>query len=165
MKNLNMSSGLIMTIIGIILVLMPGTALATLLRFVGIVLIVYGVAKILSCLKDSSASQASFAGAIVAIIAGAAVLLFPGFIASVLPLFAAAVIIISGVSHLVKALEAKKSGDSSWIIMAALSVVTIIAGIFVFSNPISSIKNLVRICGVILIYNGLTGTWINAKQS
>lgn len=166
MKNLHIGSGLVTVIIGVILVLMPGTALATILRFVGIILIIMGVFGLISGMKEGSeASQGEKAISLVAVIAGAFVLLFPGFVVSLFPLIAAAVIILNGISNLLKSIDAKKSGDSGWTAMCILSIVTIIAGIIVFRNPFSATRTLVRIIGAILIYNGVTGTWISAKNN
>lgn len=166
MKNLHVGSGLVTVIIGVILFLMPGKALATILRFVGIILIIMGVLHMLSAFKENSEStQGEKAVALIAIIAGAVVLLFPGFIVSLFPLIAAAAIILNGISNLMKAIDAKKSGDSGWMAMCILSIITVIAGIIVFRNPFSATKTLVRVIGAILIYNGVTGTWMSAKQS
>lgn len=166
MKNLHVGSGLVTIIIGVILFLMPSTALVTILRFVGIVLIIMGVLQLIAGMKENSnVTQGEKAIALIAAIAGAVVLLFPGFVVSLFPLIAAAVIILNGISNLLKAFEAKKGGDSGWVAMCALSIVTIIAGIIVFRNPFSATKTLVRIIGAILIYNGVTGTWMSAKQS
>lgn len=164
MKNLHLGSGLVTTIVGIILVLMPGTALATIVRFIGIMLIIVGALQLISGINNSNTSQGEKAAAMVAAVGGAVLLLFPGFVVSIFHLVAAAVIILIGASHLAKAFEAKKSGDSGWGIMCALSIVTIISGIIVFRNPFA-IRTLVRIIGIILIYNGLTGTWMNSKNS
>ena len=48
--------------------------------------------------------------------------------------------------------------------MLVFSVITIGCGALICLNPFSAVTTLVRIVGVILIYNGITGFWMEAKK-
>ena len=71
-------TGLIAIILGILLLAMPGATLKTVIYLFGIMVIVYGLARIVSGLRGRMESKsAGVVGGILAIVAGAAILAWP----------------------------------------------------------------------------------------
>ena len=73
-------------------------------------------------------------------------------------------ILLVGIAHLLRALAAMRMQDPAAGMMTVFSVITVICGAVICFNPFSAVTTLVRIIGVIFVYNGITGFWIEAKK-
>lgn len=163
----NPGAAVFLAVLGAVLILTPGTAVSTLVRCFGLVLILIGTLKLVPQLRSKmrdAAGNAALVSAAVTVAAGFLVMMCPEKAASVFPLFAGAVILLVGIVHLLHALAAKQAGDSSARMMLVFSVITIACGAMICCNPFSAVTTLVRIIGVIFVYNGITGFWIEAKK-
>ena len=164
----NPGAAVFLAVLGALLILMPGAAVSALVRCFGLAIIMIGTLKLVPQLRSrihNAAGNAALVSSAVTVAAGFLVMLCPEKAASVFPLFAGAVILLVGVAHLLHALEAGRAGEPAARMMLAFSVITIVCGAVICCNPFSAVTTLVRIVGVILVYNGITGFWIEARKS
>ncbi len=167
-ENLNNpGAAVFLAVLGAVLILMPGAAVSTLVRCFGLVLILIGTLKLVPQLRSKmrdAAGNAALVSSAVTVAAGFLLMLCPEKAASVFPMFAGIVILFVGIAHLIRAMEAKQAGDPASRMMLVFSVITIGCGALICLNPFSAVTTLVRIVGVILVYNGITGFWMEAKK-
>ena len=167
-ENLNNpGAAVFLAVLGAVLILMPGAAVSTLVRCFGLVLILIGTLKLVPQLRSKmrdAAGNAALVSSAVTVAAGFLVMLCPEKAASVFPMFAGIVILLVGIAHLMRAMEAKQAGDPASRMMLVFSFITIGCGALICLNPFSAVTTLVRIVGVILVYNGITGFWMEAKK-
>lgn len=168
-ENLNNpGAAIFLAVLGAVLILMPGAAVSTLVRCFGLVLILIGTLKLVPQLHSrmrNAMGNAMLVSAAVTVTTGFLVMLCPEKAASVFPMFAGIIILLVGLAHLMHAISARQAGDPSARMMLVFSAITIGCGAMICLNPFSAVTTLVRIVGVILIYNGITGFWIEAKKS
>lgn len=168
-ENLNNpGAAVFLAVLGAVLILMPGAAVSTLVRCFGLVLILIGTLKLVPQLRSrmrNAAGNAMLVSSAVTVTVGFLVMLCPEKAASVFPMFAGIIILLVGLAHLMHAVSAKQAGDPAARMMLVFSAITIVCGAMICFNPFSAVTTLVRIVGVILVYNGITGFWIEAKKS
>lgn len=156
-----------LVVLGAVLVLMPGAAVSTLVRCFGLVLILIGALKLIPQVTGDvrkALGSPELGCAATALIAGAGLMFCPEFVVSVFPAFAGLMIAAIGVAYLLKALESHRAGEPNADTKIILSVIPVICGAVICFNPFSAVATLVRIVGVILIYNGIAGFWMEAKE-
>lgn len=156
-----------LAVLGTVLILTPGAAVSALVRCFGLVLIMIGTFRFVPQLHSRlhhAAGNAALVSSALTVGAGFLVMLCPEKAASVFPLFAGILILLIGMVHLMHALAAKRSGDPAARMMFVFSAITLICGAMICLNPFSAVTTLVRMIGVILVYNGITGFWMEAKH-
>ena len=154
----------IMIILGAVLVLFPGMTLVYIVRLGGAALILGGIGSVVSWCRmgrhQAGSSYLDIAGGIFAVLGGLFLMLRPQVLIDMFPTVAGVLIILNGFFNLLKALDSRRLGFSKWLVSLLLAAVTIALGIFLLAHPFSTMQLLVRILGVVLIYNGLSSLWI-----
>ena len=158
MRHIRMSviAGAIITILaGIWLFLFPLSSLGTVVHMLGLAVLLYGVVGIATYFMRLGGfwPVGGLTRSVVITAVGLLILSSPGFIISIFPILAGIVIAAGGVDNLLLALAVRKAGGE-WVVLLALSVITIATGVFLFSNPFAVQSTLVRVTGVVLVYNG-----------
>lgn len=147
---------ILMIVIGVVLIMFPGTAMDVSIKVIG-VLLVAGATGVILGIKGQGAYQIyTMSGAVVSIVAGVVCLLQPGIIKSILPLVMGIVILATGILNIVNAFAAKRAGASKWLISLLLAIVTVIMGIVILLNLNGTADLLVSIIGFIFVYNGVS---------
>lgn len=150
---------LILVIVGVILVLYSGDALTTILRIIGIGLLLVGVIGVAGYFLGKDKNIRSFWRMLVAAvetIIGIVILASPKFVLSLYPIVVGVLIILNGLSNLLSAHGMKQREDRSWKVMLILALITIILGIIVICNPFATVSALTSVIGAILVYDGIT---------
>ena len=151
--------GLIMIVLGVILVVYSGQAMATILRITAVGFLVFGTVGILGFFlgkdDDKKSIPKLFVYAI-EVLAGLIALINPQFIMDIYPIAMGIIIAIDGLGNLFQALSMKKQEGKPWKAMLLLSVITILLGIVIICNPFSTLNVLTIVIGVVLVYDGLT---------
>ena len=151
-------TSLVLIALGIYMVLSPSTAISTIIKVIGIAIIVAGAVTVLlyAANKDDSRSFTTLATGIILVIAGIVFLVKPGSIEKIFQTVVGVLIIVNGILNLIASLKAKKAGSSAWIIGLILSVITIALGIVILSQPLFLMSQIVRIVGIVLIITGVS---------
>ena len=160
MKRSKLSSilvGLALIVFGVILFGFPVETIATVFRVVGIGLLLVGAIGMISYFvsKEERKPLKSLLVGIIEAVIGLLFLANPAFIASIYPVILGIVIAIDDLSSLYDAFIMKKAGAQRWSLAAVLSVVTILLGVIILCNPFSTAVMLMKITGVVLIYDGV----------
>ena len=151
--------GLIMIVLGVILVLYSGQAMATILLITAVGFLVVGAVGIAGFFLGRDDDKKSIPKLFVYVIealAGLIVLINPKFIMDIYPAAMGIIIAVDGLGNLFQALGMKKQEGKTWKAMLLLSVITILLGILVICNPFSTLNVLTIVIGAVLVYDGLT---------
>ena len=151
--------GLIMIVLGVILVVYSGQAMATILRITAVGFLVFGTVGIVGFFLGKDDDKKSIPKLVVYAIEGLGgliALINPQFIMDIYPIAMGIIIAIDGLGNLFQALSMKKQEGKPWKAMLLLSVITILLGIVIICNPFSTLNVLTIVIGVVLVYDGLT---------
>lgn len=168
MKNSKLSkilSLVVIALVGLFLVIYPGDTLNIVVGVFGCALLLIGVIGIVSYFlpkNKNSRSTMDLLISIVEAIVGPIVVSNISFVISLFPIFAGVIIALQGVLYLISTLR-MKSDNNSWKLGLVLSLVMIAFGILIIANPFATQATLVRLTGVALIYNAISGIIIRLK--
>ncbi len=157
---------LILIVVGIILVLVPGTVLTTLIRIIGAAAVLSGLYLGYSWNKNrETESRSMLVAAAIALFAGLVMLLFPNLLVSIFPFAASLVVLANGLIHLFEGLELRKNNSPRWLPAVILSGITILVGLYMFFHTVAVGYFLVKLLGIVMIYNGLCGLFITKQMN
>lgn len=137
-------------ILGLVILFNPYETLTFLSLIIGIIIMIIGIAKIISyaVLKSNSEfSNLDLIYGIIAIIISVIMIANIDAIITIIRVILGIWIAYTGVMKLIYSLNLKKLGSSSWIAVLIMAILTIIAGIYIAID--SSI--LIMVFGVILV--------------
>ena len=143
---------------GIMLIMSPEIITAMISIILGIICIIIGILKICDYYSRGKSDNYLLAISIVAIITGIIVMFCGDIIFSVFRILIAIWIIYSGIMNLQTAIVWKDYKSKLWIITLLLSVITIIAGIYMLVNQgavMQMIGAIVLIYGIIDIIENI----------
>lgn len=150
-------ASLVLIALGIFMVLSPNAALSTIIKVIGIGIIVAGaITVLLYVLNKGEGSLTSLATGIILIVAGIVFLVNPAAIEKIFPTVVGILIIVNGILNLIASIKAKKAGSPAWIVGLILSILTIALGILILSQPLFLMNQIVRIVGIVLIVTGVS---------
>ena len=152
-KNHDRLTGIIMLVIGIILLVWPGSTLMAFCRLMGWCLLLGGALEIIAGIAGSKVF-ANAAGGAVAAVVGVIFIARPNFIIGFLPFAVGLITALGGVAFLVRALVQHYQGPTA-VLNIAGSVVAIIVGVILMVNAYTAVKLLMIVLGVFLVYFGI----------
>ena len=134
---------------------MPKASLTTVIWLFGLMVILYGVLRVISGIAGRMESRsAGVVGGLLAVIAGIAVLAWPGMTALALLYIIAGWVIVMGVVDIYGAFAGDKSGGRRlWSFVAG--IVSIAFGIALFVWPAEGALTLLWLIGIYLIVLGV----------
>ena len=148
-KKSELTKTLILGLVGLVLVLMPGTLNKILGIIVGVVLLVMGVAGIYQYLQNKIGTSASLVSGIFYSILGSIILLYPGSVVRAIAIGIGISLTISGLIK-VKWAFTLKSLDSTWIGTLVIGILTTILGLVLIFSPFSG-DAITKITGAFLM--------------
>ncbi|MCR5249576.1 MAG: DUF308 domain-containing protein [Lachnospiraceae bacterium] len=163
-KSGSLISLIVMGGVGLLLFLFPGWSLELVVKILGIGLLIFGAVGLISAVmqKRFGASDiADLVGKIVALVVGLICLFRPGTVTGLFNLVLGVLVIWHSISNLLGALDIRKL-DQKWQAPLLLSIIGIIAGILIITGVFGAL--VIRIAGLILIYNAVVGVWVEAKR-
>ena len=164
MKNSSVLSLVIMLLAGFFFLIFPGGSILLAVRILGIVLILAGVISAAGEIsKKVDKSDIKLLCCLGEILAGIIILAAPSFVSNALPFIAGLIIMALGVVDVVRAVQVLLETVDGWKTSVALAALTVIVGIVIMINPFGSMKLLVRVIGVILIYHAVTGVLVSQR--
>ena len=161
-------SSIICTVIGIVLLIWPGTSTHVVCMVLGGVLLAYGVIQIVLYLMAKERTlyhQGMLILGIVFAVIGAWILLKPEMIIAAVPVIMGIIITIHGLHNVIQGLQLKKMDYDKWWVAFGLGILTIVLGGILVYNPFSVVNTVVRVIGAFLIYDGVTRMWIASRVS
>lgn len=159
-------SAVICALLGLVLVIWPGTTSQIICMMLGGVLLAYGILQIVLYLfnrERTIISQGMMVLGIVFAVIGVWILFKPEMIIMAVPVIVGVLIAIHGLHNVTQAIALKKDGYENWWVAFLLGLVTVIFGGVLIYNPFEAVELVVRIIGAFLIYDGLSDIWILSR--
>lgn len=159
-------SAVICALLGLVLVIWPGTTSQIICMMLGGVLLAYGILQIVLYLfnrERTIISQGMMVLGIVFAVIGVWILFKPEMIIMAVPVIVGVLIAIHGLHNVTQAIALKKDGYENWWVAFLLGLVTVIFGGVLIYNPFEAVELVVRIIGASLIYDGLSDIWILSR--
>lgn len=156
----------LMTIaLGVLLMLNPTFAVLAVCRIVGWILLIGGIFSVITYFfrKSVPSSYTSLLIGIIETALGLWIAIRPGTVVQFVSLLFAVILILHGARDIRDAIEMKQMNYSRWWLTLVFAVLTIAFGIFVLLSPIKSAGIMMTICGIALIFDGITDIVITAK--
>lgn len=153
LDNKGKLTGILMLAIGIILLVWPVSSLTAFCRLLGVCLIISGAVEILLGLSGSRDLFSTVGGGI-ALVFGLIFVMRPWFIISFLPVLVGIVVAVAGAMFLLNTLVRHEQGPQA-ILGIAGGAVALIVGLILIFNWYSSVKLLMVVLGIMLVYFGI----------
>lgn len=152
-------------ILGLILLVAPGTAIRTVFTLIGWVLVISGIVALLTSAmsKGQPVAQGDLVLGLIQLASGLVVLLRPGFLMSFVGIVVGFLMLIHGVRDIQGAREGKALGYD-YRFPLAVGIITLILGIIVMIDPFGTASGLLRIAGIFLLLDGVSDILLILKR-
>lgn len=162
-KNLYTFFTISLIILGTILLIWPMTTIGLLTKILGIVLMVFGMIKILGYLSKDMfqlAFQFDLGLGIVSIIAGVVMLFRTEHLVELISVLLGIIILIEATLKIQTAIEAKRFGLYRWWIILFIALLVTLVGILLVIMPWKTTRIITRLVGVNLCLDGILNLWV-----
>lgn len=159
-------SAVLCVVLGLVLLIWPGTTTQIICMLLGIVLFAYGAIQIVLYLfnkEKTIASQGMLVLGIVFAVIGGWILLKPEMIIMAVPVIVGVLIVIHGLHNVIQAIGLKQENYEKWWIAFLMGALTVVLGGVLIYNPFTVVDTVVRLIGIFLIYDGLSDVWILSR--
>lgn len=169
LKNLKANytlSAIICVVIGLVLIIWPGTSTQIVCMVLGSLLLVYGLIQIalyLFARQRTLYLQGMLVLGIIFSVLGVWILLRPEIVIATVPIIVGIIIVIHGIHNITQAVSLCKMKYDNWWLALIFSILTVILGGILVYNPFEVVNTVVRVIGVFLLYDGLSDMWILSR--
>lgn len=144
-------------VLGLVLLLMPDTALVTVVYLIAIVFAISAAVSLVAYFRQSSPSYhmqgALITGIFLAVIA-LIMFCFPFAVAGIVSILLGAVLILCGIANAVRSVTLRAVGGPIWIVGLVVGILVAFGGVLIIWNPFETTVVLVMVLGVLLVCNG-----------
>lgn len=154
MKNKRLVVPITIILIATILFFIPETILTTLIRVIGIIIIIFATNNIFTNIRNNYSPLELMYSIVMALI-GVLLLAMPEVIASIFPLMIGLWMIASNLLKLKFVLSLKNNMNSNWIKLMIMNIVMILLGIILVFNPFKSAGLILRIVAIFMLAYGI----------
>lgn len=167
-KTNSMVSALLCVVLGLVLLIWPGTAISVLNTLLGIVLTVVGAIDIVMFLagRDNTLYGVSrlVMGVILAVF-GIWVMVKPSLLVVIIPRVIGALICVHGVADVGSAVTLHRNDYPRWSAALIMGLLTVALGAVLIFKPMGSFETVLRFIGAFLVYDGASDVWIVSRVS
>lgn len=163
-KTFNYFLPIVYFILGLLMVIFPGTVNDIINYIIGGLLMLFGIdyiVRYLSNNKVTTYSKYSLTVGIVPIICGVFLICNPEVLVSIIPFVAGMIILMDAFEKLKHAIDLKKMKYDEWWVDLVVSILFIVFGIVVIMNPFDAAKLLIRILGIFFLIDCFIDVWTN----
>lgn len=163
-KTFNYFLSIVYFILGLLMVIFPGTVNDIINYIIGGLLMLFGIdyiVRYLSNNKVTTYSKYSLTVGIVPIICGVFLICNPEVLVSIIPFVAGMIILMDAFEKLKHAIDLKKMKYDEWWVDLVVSILFIVFGIVVIMNPFDAAKLLIRILGIFFLIDCFIDVWTN----
>lgn len=153
-------------ILGLILLIWPGSALRMVAYAAGIIIMAGGVTAVLAHFRRKPRTAAGGANLLVGIVVtliGGWIFLNPENFAAVIPTAVGYLIVISGIVKLLETFSLSRARYSSWWLSLLAAVATIFMGLLLVNHAFGIASVIVRIGGAFLLFSGISDLWVAGR--
>lgn len=166
LKANDLLSSLILAVIGMVLLIWPGTSTQVVCMVLGGVLLAYGIIQMVLYLVAKEKTlylQGMLVLGIILSVIGAWILIKPEMIIAAIPVIMGIMIAMHGVHNIVQGIQLKGMDYEKWWIAFVLGIITVSLGGVLIYNPFRVVNTVVRVIGGFLIYDGISRIWIVSR--
>ena len=156
LKNLKMNyvvSAIVCIVFGLTLVIWPDISSKVVCIGVGIVLLLSGIANLITYFGEKDRNlmtQISLIAGIILAVLGGWIILNPQILIMVIPVVMGVIVAVHGVHNLLQALELFKNEYSKWWVALLLGAVTVGLGVLLIFNPFEAVNTVIMLIGIFL---------------
>lgn len=166
-KKESMAASIICIAFGVMCCVWPGTILVTLCRIMGWVLVAAGAVLLILGIRVQEALGRSvrLLPAVACLVIGIWILLRPGVFVTLIPILIGILMIYHGIKDMLFSVEMKRAKGARWWGGLIVAIVTILLGVLLVLHTWLALEIGMIAVGIMLIYNGITGLWLNGRAS
>lgn len=160
------ASAILCVVLGLVLLIWPGTTTQLICKLLGAVLFAYGAVQVVLYLFNrdrTMLSQGMLVLGIIFAVIGSFILLKPETIIMAVPVIVGVLIVLHGLHNVAQAIGLKKENYDNWWVAFLMGVLTVALGGVLIYNPFTVVDTIVRMIGLFLIYDGLSDAWILSR--
>lgn len=156
-RSYGYSRAVLAAILGIVLIIWPGTAVRTIIIVIGAVLMLLGAVSLIFSKKPEEGQNRSLLSlnGIASLVFGLILVIFPTFFAGIIMFLFGAILLIVGVSEVANLISVRRETKAPASLFLG-PVITTACGIVIFFNPFSTIEWLFIFFGISLLIYALT---------
>ncbi len=157
MNNVSVSSILI-AIIGLVLLIMPSLTNKIIVYGIGIVLLVYGLARIIRYMKrEATAAMVDhdLSIGLICAVTGLFMLMYSSVVISILPFLFGLFLIFGGARSIQTAFDVKRFHGDRWTVHLVIGLIFVVLGITAIRDPFSTAQLLTRFVGAGMLVEGV----------
>ena len=142
--------GLLAIAFGLYVVLMPGTALATIILAFGVAVLVAGILAITAAMRVHDQHERSFVIAVegvICVLFGLLALLRPGASALVWLFLVSGFAVVSGILHMATAIQLRRQIEGEWVLILNGALTTLL-GVLMLLLPWAGLLSLIWLIGI-----------------
>lgn len=150
---------ILIIVLGLILLFNPAATARTICYTIGMVIMAVGAVKVISYFLigfNNQLQKNGFVTGVILIIIGILFVTQVNLIISIIPYFIGIIVVLSGLLKLQTVFELKHMKSNGWFGLLIAAVINIALGILLLSHLISAAKLMIRVCGICMIYSGIT---------
>lgn len=151
-KGSVIASGIASILLGILFLAEPLLAGVSICYFIGGLLVIAGIAKVIFCCVNVEGVASSIIGGVVLFLFGLLCLSRPDVIASLLTVMAGIYIIADGAATLSEGIFAVRNKISGGVVVVIFSIIFMICGFYIMFAPFTFIM---VVSGVVMIFDGI----------
>ncbi|MCM1134146.1 MAG: DUF308 domain-containing protein [Clostridium sp.] len=159
-------SAALCALLGVVLLIWPGTTMRLVCMLLGGMLLLYGLLQVLLYLLNRERtilSQGMMIFGIVLAVIGVWILMRPEMMIMAVPVIVGVLIVIHGIHNVVQAISLQRDGYDKWWLALLFGILTVVFGGILVYNPFQVAETVVRMIGVFLIYDGVSDIWILSR--
>lgn len=145
----NLSKTLILGLVGLVLLLIPGTLNKLIGIFIGASLLIVGIIQIIKYTKDKENNNLIMISGILYSVLGIIIIIYPYSIINLVTICLGVYLLINGLLKIKVAINLKNI-TNKWIGTLVMGIVTIILGILLIFNPFAGIT-ITKLAGAFLV--------------
>ena len=153
-------SAIMTGIVGLVLLLFPGSALLSVCYCIGGLTIAMGVIRVVRYFKLEHLYpyffQSDLVIGLVTVGLGTFMVTSPQAVMSLLPNLFGALLIGCGIGSILRSVDAKNAGFTKWGVLLGMAILSVAAGFVVLNNPFGAIEVVVAVEGGCLIYESIS---------
>lgn len=151
-RNEMLSMALMYLLFGLVLCFFSGSILTTIVRVLGILLVVYGGYNLYQYFVTTKSTNLSpMVIGIPGIIIGLILAVWPHMLINFFPIVAGVLLTFNSITQIQKSLVLKRAGISSWMLSMVAALIMLFIGIILMIRPSSVINMIMSFTGIALI--------------
>lgn len=156
-RSYGYSRAVLAAILGIVLIIWPGTAVRTIIIVIGAVLMLLGAVSLIFSKKPEEGQNRSLLSlnGMASLIFGLILVIFPTFFAGIIMFLFGAILLIVGVSEVANLISVRRETKAPASLFLG-PIITTACGIVIFFNPFSTIEWLFIFFGISLLVYAFT---------